>query len=127
MTDDDQDAASLRRSIFELGGTALLLGAWMGGLYWFTGLPDLARVPSWPGWEPFARMASSRTAPLDGVLQVAILVQWAIAAGLSAWLLISLLFELLQAYVALLKLPVQARLAVMCALLFQTCADARCE
>ncbi|MDQ6675365.1 MAG: LysM peptidoglycan-binding domain-containing protein [Chloroflexota bacterium] len=95
MTDDDQVKPSLHRSIFELGILALLLAGWMAGLYWFTGLPDLARLPAWPGWDAFAAMASSRTAPLNGALQVTILAQWAIAIGLTAWLVLSVVLELL--------------------------------
>ncbi|HEX9373376.1 MAG TPA: LysM peptidoglycan-binding domain-containing protein, partial [Roseiflexaceae bacterium] len=95
VNDDEQDAPSLRQSIFELGGVALLLVLWMGALYRLTGLPDAARLPAWPGWDALAAMATSRYAPLDGVLQVTIVAQWAIAAGLAVWLVLSVVLELL--------------------------------
>jgi LysM repeat protein len=99
VTDDDQDAQSLRRTIFDLGALVLLLTLWMGLLYRFTGLPDLARLPAWPGWDAFTDLASSRTAPLDGVLQLAVVAQWIVAIGLAAWLSLSVVLELLLAAV----------------------------
>ena len=95
MTQDDQVEPSLRRSMFELGGFALLLATWMGVLYWFAGLPDLTRLPAWPGWDAFVAMAASRTASLNGALQVTIVALWAIAIGLATWLLLSVVLELL--------------------------------
>jgi hypothetical protein len=93
VTHDDQVAPSLRRSIFELGTLALLLAGWMAVLYWLTGPPDPARLPVWPGWDAFAAMASSRTAPLNGALQLTILVLWAMAIALAVWLVVSVVLE----------------------------------
>src|SRR5438477_2369471 len=97
VTEHDRVEDSVQRSLFELTGVALLLGAWMSVLYRFTGLPDLARLPSWPGWDAFAAMASTRTAPLDGVLQVTIVAQWIVAIALAAWLGLSVVLEALLA------------------------------
>jgi LysM repeat protein len=95
VNEHDRVPDSLRRSFLELTGFALLLVAWMSVLYGFTGLPDLARLPAWPGWDAFTAMASSRTAPLNGVLEVTIHVQWLVAIALATWLVLSVVLELL--------------------------------
>ena len=94
MTDDDRSPSTCR-SLLELAGVVLLLAIWAGALYRFAGAPDLARLPAWPGWEDLVTLARSRTVPLDGVMQVTILVQWVICGGLAAWLLLSVTLELL--------------------------------
>src|SRR6266446_7073501 len=94
MTDDDR-SPSPGRSLLELAGVVLLLAIWAGALYRLAGAPDLARLPAWPGWEELVALARSRAVPLDGVMQVTILVQWVICGGLAAWLVLSVTVELL--------------------------------
>jgi hypothetical protein len=71
----------------------LLLAAWGLGLYYFAGLP-VAKLPSWPGWDTLDVLIRSRWTPVDGVVQVTVLVLWALWILLVAWLVASFLIEL---------------------------------
>ncbi len=88
---------SVRRSLLELSGIVLLLAAWGAGLLHFAGLPDLARLPAWPGFGSLVVLMRNRSTPLDGAVQVTVLAQWLVWGALVAWLALSLAIELVLA------------------------------
>src|SRR5712691_727274 len=88
-----QKSDSPSRSGLELAGIVLLLVGWGLGLYYFAGLP-VAKLPAWPGWDTLDVLIRSRWTPVDGVVQVTVLVLWALWALLVAWLVASFLIEL---------------------------------
>src|SRR5258708_7138879 len=88
-----QQSDSPSRSGLELAAMVLLLVGWGFGLYYFAGLP-VAKLPAWPGWDTLDVLIRSRWTPVDGVVQVTVLVLWALWALLVAWLVASFLIEL---------------------------------
>jgi hypothetical protein len=72
-----QQSDSPSRSGLELAAIVLLLAAWGLGLYYFAGLP-VAKLPAWPGWDTLDVLIRSRWTPVDGVVQVTVLVLWAL-------------------------------------------------
>src|SRR5216683_3504160 len=88
-----QQSDSPSRSGLELTAIVLLLVGWGLGLYYFAGLP-VAKLPTWPGWDTLDVLIRSRWTTVDGVVQVTVLALWVVWALLVAWLVASLLVEL---------------------------------
>src|SRR6266851_3926678 len=88
-----QQSDSPSRSGLELAAIVLLLAGWGFGLYYFAG-PPVAKLPTWPGWDTLDVLIRSRWTTVDGVIQVTVLAQWVVWALLVAWLVASLLVEL---------------------------------
>ena len=89
----EQQSDSPSRSGLELAAIVLLLAGWGFGLYYFAG-PPVARLPTWPGWDTLDVLIRSRWTTVDGVVQVTVLALWVVWALLVAWLVASLLVEL---------------------------------
>ena len=88
-----QQSDSPSRSGLELAAIVLLLASWGLCLYYFAG-PPVAKLPTWPGWDTLDVLIRSRWTTVDGVVQVTVLALWVVWALLVAWLVASLLVEL---------------------------------
>ena len=89
----EQQSDSPSRSGLELAAIVLLLAGWGFGMYYFAG-PPVAKLPTWPRWDTLDVLIRSRWTTVDGVVQVTVLALWVVWALLVAWLVASLLVEL---------------------------------